>query len=56
LSPASGKITVASARSYISAMKNPSAIKNDLFDPHQRAEKSDHFGDALALFESGRVN
>ena len=32
-------------------MKEPSAIKNDLFAPHQRAEQIDHLGDPLAQIE-----
>ena len=33
-------------------MKEPSAIKNDLFAAHQRAEQIDHLGDPLAQIEA----
>ena len=33
-------------------MKESSAIKNDLFAPHQRAEQIDHLGDPLAQIEA----
>ena len=36
---------------WIGVMKEPSAIKNDLFAPHQRAEQIDHLGDPLAQIE-----
>ena len=47
-----GKIVVTFIERWVGVMQERSAIKNDLFAPHQRAEQMDQLGDPMIHIEA----